>query len=129
MTPLISIVISSCNSEEWLRVALDQLLNQSLINDCEIIVIDSGSVQNEQSVCKEFSNSFRNLNYERTARETLYAAWTRGLSKARGQYFVNVNTDDALAPDAMEHFVRVMDKNPDTALRELIPIFLGSSPL
>ena len=116
MTPLISIVISSCNSEEWLRVALDQLLNQSLINDCEIIVIDSGSVQNEQSVCKEFSNSFRNLNYERTARETLYAAWTRGLSKARGQYFVNVNTDDALAPDAMEHFVRVMDKNPDTAL-------------
>ena len=116
MTPLISIVISSCNSEELLRVALDQLLNQSLINDCEIIVIDSGSVQNEQSVCKEFSNSFRNLNYERTPNEFLYKAWNRGLAKARGQYFVNVNTDDALAPDAIECFVRALEEKSCAAL-------------
>ena len=116
MTPLVSIVISSCNSEEWLRVTLDQLLNQSLINDCQIIVIDSGSVQNEQSVCKEFSHSFRNLNYERTPNEFLYKAWNRGLAKARGQYFVNVNTDDALAPDALECFVEAMNKDPDAVL-------------
>jgi glycosyltransferase involved in cell wall biosynthesis len=116
MTPLVSVVISSCNSEQWLRAVLHQLLYQTLIDYCEIIVIDSGSSQNEQAVCKDAAYAFRSLVYERTPNEFLYKAWNRGLAKARGIYFVNVNTDDALAPDALECFVRTMENDSGAAL-------------
>jgi GT2 family glycosyltransferase len=116
MDPRITVVVSTFNSEAWLRECLQQLCKQTAIDLCETVVIDSGSDQDEAGVCREFSKFLPNLIYERTARETLYAAWNRGLSKARGHYFVNVNTDDALAPDAIECFVRAMDEDPDAAL-------------
>ena len=116
MTPHITIVVSAFNSEALLRECLQQLRKQTVINLCEVVVIDSGSDQDEAGVCREFSKFLLNLFYERTPKETLYAAWNRGLSKARGQYFVNVNTDDALAPDALECFVRAMDEDSDAAL-------------
>lgn len=116
MHPRVSIVVSAFNSENCLRKCLQQLLDQSAINLCEVLIIDSGSEQNEGAVCREFSKFLPNLIYERTARETLYAAWNRGLSKARGEYFVNVNTDDALSPDALECFSDTMDRHPNAAL-------------
>jgi hypothetical protein len=116
MNPHVSVVISTFNSDRLLRACLHQLSNQTVLNLCEVIVIDSGSEQDEASVCRELISSFPRLIYERTPKETLYAAWNRALSKARGQYFVNVNTDDALAPDALECFVRAMEEVPDAAL-------------
>jgi hypothetical protein len=116
MNPHISVVVSAFNSENWLRACLQQLVSQTVIDRCEIVVIDSGSQEDEAGVCREFATLLPNLIYERTARETLYAAWNRGLSKARGHYFVNVNTDDALAPDALECFVRAMDEDSNAAL-------------
>lgn len=112
----ISIAISTCNSAGYLRECLTQLLNQSVISDCEIIVIDSGSDQDEASVCREFSSKFGSFIYERTPRETLYAAWNRALEIATGDFFVNANTDDALRPDALGILSRALEGNPEAAL-------------
>ncbi len=112
----ISIIISSYNASHNLNICLKQLLQQSIINRAEIIVIDSGSEQDESDICSQFACIFPALIYERTERESLYAAWNRGLSKARGLYFVNVNTDDALAPDALEGFVRALENDASAAL-------------
>jgi GT2 family glycosyltransferase len=116
MDPRITVVISTFNSDTWLRECLEQLCKQTAIDLCEVVVIDSGSDKDEAVVCRELSPKFPNLIYDRTDRETLYAAWNRGLSRARGQYFVNVNTDDALAPDSLECFVEAMEKESAAAL-------------
>jgi glycosyltransferase involved in cell wall biosynthesis len=116
MSPRVSVVISTFNSEKWLEACLQELRKQTFLHVCEVIIIDSGSNQDEAGVCRDFAALVPNLIYERTERETLYAAWNRGLLRARGEYFVNVNTDDALAPDAIEVFTRTMEKNSDVAL-------------
>lgn len=114
--PVVSVVISTYNAFALLRECLKALRFQSALAKLEIIVMDSGSEQAEQEVCRQEAGHFPRFTYERTERESLYAAWNRGLVKARGQYFVNVNTDDALAPDALECFVRAMDEDSDAAL-------------
>lgn len=114
--PVVSVVISTYNTSALLRECLKALRFQSALAKLEIIVVDSGSEQAEQEVCRQEAGHFPRLTYERTERESLYAAWNRGLAKARGKYFVNVNTDDALAPDALEFFVRAMDNNLGVAL-------------
>lgn len=113
---VISIAISTCNSAAYLRQCLTQLLSQSMIADCEVIVIDSGSDQNEAEVCREFAPKFRSLIYERTPRETLYSAWNRALKIATGEFFVNANTDDSLHPDALRVLSSALIQNPDAAL-------------
>jgi glycosyltransferase involved in cell wall biosynthesis len=116
MFPRVTVVISAFNSEKWLRACIGQLQGQSIVDALEIIIIDSGSEQDERSVCGEFSALLPRLIYERTERETLYAAWNRALAKASGKYFVNANTDDSLHPEAFQLLTKALEENPDAAL-------------
>jgi len=113
---IVSVAISSFDSAELLRACLAGLLNQETNTSLEVLVIDSGSTQGERSVCAEYQDRFRSLLYERTDKETLYAAWNRALSKASGRYFVNVNTDDALHPQALAVLAGALDHDDAAAL-------------
>lgn len=111
-----TVAISSYNAADYLGACLAQLLSQSLCAHLEIIVIDSGSSEDERSVCDKYKSQFARLIYERTQREPLYAAWNRALANASGRYFVNANTDDALHPHAFETLASVLDVESEAAL-------------
>ncbi len=115
-TPLVSVVISAYASEKFMRACLENLSRQTIFDRTEIIVVDSGSPENERAIVEEFQQKFSNIRYLRTPRETLYAAWNRGLALARGRYFANVNTDDSLRNDALEILAASLDKHADCAL-------------
>ena len=114
--PLITVVISTFNSAVYLQACLRQLLAQEALLQCEVIVIDSGSEQDEYAVCSAMQSQFPCLHYERTARETIYAAWNRALAIARGRYFVNVNADDSVHPHALGLMALALDTHTDCAL-------------
>jgi glycosyltransferase involved in cell wall biosynthesis len=114
--PTISIVVSTYNSAEFLRTCLTRLLRQTAIDECEVLVIDSGSEQDEAAVCAALQPHFPFLVCERTPRETVYGAWNRALAKARGRYFVNANTDDALHPKALATLKRVLDEHSEAVI-------------
>src|SRR5690606_14907790 len=111
-----TVVISTYQSEKFIRACLENLSRQKNFARCEIIVVDSGSPENERSIVAEFQKKFPNIRYVRTPRETLYAAWNRGLALARGRYWANVNTDDTLRDDALEILSAALDAFPDCAL-------------
>ena len=109
--PWVTVVVSTYQSEKFIRACLENLSRQTIFDRLEIIVVDSGSPENERGIVAEFQQTFPNLRYVRTARETLYGAWNRGLALARGRYWANVNTDDSLRPDALEMLVAALDQN------------------
>ncbi len=112
-TPVISAIVSTYKSEALLRACLEDLEAQTIADELEIIVVDSASPQNERAVVREFQARYPNIRYVRTAeRESLYAAWNRGLLLARGRYVTNANTDDAHRPDALEKLVAALDAHP-----------------
>lgn len=114
--PRISVVISTYNSAALLHACLQQMLRQTALAECEIIVIDSGSQQDEAAVCAALRPAFPRLVYERTPRETIYKAWNRALALAQGEYFVNANTDDALHPNALAVLSRGLDEHAEAAI-------------
>ncbi len=114
--PTISVVVSTYNSAALLHTCLTQMRQQTAIDECEVLVIDSGSEQDEAAVCAAMQTDFRCLTYERTPRETIYGAWNRALAKARGRYFVNANTDDSLHPKALSLFKRALDEHSGAAI-------------
>ncbi|WP_272033153.1 glycosyltransferase [Kamptonema animale] len=108
----VSAIVSTYNSEKFIRGRLENLVNQTLYTkgQLEIIVIDSNSEQNERSIVKEFQNKYPHIIYERTPnRETIYAAWNRGIKMCHGQYLINANADDRLATNALEIMANKLD--------------------
>ncbi|MEG4074105.1 FkbM family methyltransferase [Microcoleus sp. Pol14C2] len=115
----VSAIVSTYNSEKFIRGCLQDLVEQTLYKQgqLEIIVIDSGSQENEQSVVREFQAKYPNIVYDRTSdRETLYAAWNRGIKMSRGDYMTNANTDDRHRPDALESMAKYLDENAEVSL-------------
>jgi glycosyltransferase involved in cell wall biosynthesis/ADP-heptose:LPS heptosyltransferase/tetratricopeptide (TPR) repeat protein len=113
---VVSVVVSTYQSEKLIRACLTNLTRQTIFDRCEVIVVDSGSPENERAIVEEFQAKHPNIRYLRTHRETLYAAWNRGLELARGKFWVNANTDDALRDDALDVLVAAMEKHQDCAL-------------
>jgi glycosyltransferase involved in cell wall biosynthesis/predicted O-methyltransferase YrrM/cyclopropane fatty-acyl-phospholipid synthase-like methyltransferase/Tfp pilus assembly protein PilF len=113
--PLVTVVVSTYKSERFMRACLENLSHQTIFDRCEIIVIDSGSPENERAIVAEFQKKFPNIRYVRTSRESLHAAWNRSIAMARGRYWANANTDDSLRNDALELLAAALDKHPECA--------------
>ncbi len=115
--PLVSAIVSTFNSERFIRGCLEDLEAQTIRHRLEIIVVDSASEENEEAIVKAFQRTYTNIKYIKTEeRETVYAAWNRGIKAASGKYVTNANTDDRHLPYAFERMVHVLDKNPEVAL-------------
>ncbi len=95
---------------------LEDLLAQSIGQDLEILVIDSGSPQNEGAICQHFMREHANIRYVRTEREGLYAAWNRAIGLAKGKYLTSANTDDRHRFDAFEKQVNALEREPECDL-------------
>ncbi len=113
---LVSAIVSAYNSEDFIKGCLDDLLNQTLYkkNKLEIVVVDSGSEQDEYSIVKSYLKKYSNIKYLKTAdRETIYKAWNRGIKTASGKYITNANTDDRHKDYALEKLAGFLENNKE----------------
>jgi glycosyltransferase involved in cell wall biosynthesis len=106
---LVSAIVSVYNCERFIKGCLDDLLSQTIADKVEIIIVNSGSQQNEESIIEECRKKHSNILYIRTSRETLYQAWNRGIKIATGKYITNANTDDRHRKDAFEIMVNALE--------------------
>lgn len=116
--PKVTAIVSTYASARFMRGCLDDLVGQTLFAAglLEILVIDSGSPENESEIVGEYQSRFPNIRLERTEREPLYVAWNRAIKLARGAYITNANTDDRHRADALELLSAHLDVNPATAI-------------
>ncbi|TNE68909.1 glycosyltransferase [bacterium] len=114
--PLVSAIVSTYKAERFIKGLLDDLLLQTIGSRLEIIVIDSGSPENEGGIVQEYQKKHPNIKYVRTERETVYAAWNRAIKLASGIYITNANTDDRRKTDAYEIMSDYLDAHPEIGL-------------
>jgi len=95
------------------------LANQTLFQrgELEIVVIDSGSSENEAKIVLTFQKIHPQIKYLRTKEcETLYNSWNRGIRIAKGKYITNANTDDRHEANCLEILVNHLDNTPEIDL-------------
>lgn len=115
----ISAIVSTYNSSEFMQGCLDNLAEQTVREQLEILVIDSGSQENEGQIVKRFirTHDLPKVRYVRTDfRETQYRAWNRAARLVRGKYITTANTDDRSRADAYEILSRALDREKRIAL-------------
>jgi len=113
---LMSALVSTYNDEKLLGACLEDLENQTIADQLEIIVINSGSEQNEAAIVEDFQQRYDNIVYIHTERESLYQAWNRGVLAARGRFITNANTDDSHHAQALEKLAAALDAHPEADL-------------
>lgn len=94
----ISVIIPAFNAEKWLRSSVASVQKQTRPAD-EIIVVDDGSTDGTPSLCRELGEGVR---YMRRENGGLSAARNSGVAMAKGDWFLFLDADDVLYPDALE---------------------------
>ncbi len=99
----VSAIVSTYNSEEFIRECLHDLVSQTLAKDIEIIVLDACSQQNERAIVAEFQQRHDNIRYIRTPeRIGIYLAWNVMSFMASAPYITSFSTNDRLRNNAYE---------------------------
>jgi hypothetical protein len=93
----ISVIIPSYNAAKWLRAAVASVRGQTRPAD-EIIIVDDGSSDGTDLLCREFGADVR---YVRRENGGLAAARNTGVAASFGEWLLFLDADDVLLPDAL----------------------------
>ncbi|MBF0344195.1 MAG: glycosyltransferase [Nitrospirae bacterium] len=115
--PLVTVLVSTYKSEEFIRECLQDLENQTIAQSTEIVVVDAASTQNERAIVEEFQRLYTNITYVRTGtRISVYEAWNVAIKISKGRYITTFSTNDRLRNDAYEILASSLNDNPDCML-------------
>lgn len=97
----ISIIIPVYNVQDYLARSVDAILENDA-EGCEVILVDDGSKDGSPAICDAYAAAhpelIRVLHQENAGPG---AARNAGISAARGEWFLFVDSDDRLAPNAL----------------------------
>lgn len=93
----VSIIIPSYNSAGYVAATIRSVLAQTQPVR-EIIVVDDGSTDETEAVCREFSGQ---ISYHRRANQGVSAARNFGAEQAGGEWLLFLDSDDRLLPHAI----------------------------
>ena len=98
---VVSIVIPIYNVEAYLKQCLETIVNQTYPN-LEIILVNDGSPDKSEEICKEFFKRDSRIRYVRQVNGGLSAARNTGIDLATGDYITFVDPDDWVTEDYVE---------------------------
>lgn len=110
----ISVVTASYNYQDYIKEAIQSVLNQTY-KDWELIIVDDCSTDNSVQVINSYKDdriklfvNEKNLGLQKTVK--------RGIENATGEWIVFLESDDILKPDNIEKKVRIAQKYKDINL-------------
>lgn len=111
-TPLVTVVMPTRNTDEnYLRLAIESILNQTYTN-FEFIIIDDGSTGNDIEIVQSYKDGrIRLLHNEFPLR--IPRTLNRGFSAAQGKYIARMDSDDISLPCRLKQQVAYLEAHPD----------------
>jgi len=110
MTMRLSVIIPYYNSDPWIGLLLDSLLDQDLgREDYEIIVIDDGSTE-EPVVLGQYAANYSNVVYARQENAGVSAARNYGINVAKGKWIFFCDSDDMVRAQVLGKMLNIADE-------------------
>lgn len=116
--PLISVLVTSYNYEQYLAQTLDSILAQTYKN-YEVVIVDDGSKDNSVELIDKYTKKYSNFHlyqHEGGINKGLPASIKFGVEKANGEYIAFLESDDYWRKDKLEEVVKMINKYPDAVI-------------
>lgn len=106
----ISVITSIYKSSRFIRHFLQDIKRQSIFNECEFLLLDADSPDNEILAIEPYL-SFSNIKYFNIGKTSVYEAWNKGIELSTSNLLTNWNTDDRRAYDSLQKQVEFLENN------------------
>lgn len=116
----LSIVLTVYNKEPYLCRALDALLGQEDVMECEyeILAVNDGSTDGSATILEQYASKDSRLHILTQENQGLSMARNNGAAASNGDYVWFVDADDTISPKSVRMICDVMSECPD-----VIPIY------
>ena len=118
--PLVSIIITTKNSQEFIGSCLKTIKNQSY-PDIEIIVVDNFSKDRTKEIALTYTKNFFEKGPERSAQRNF------GAKKAKGKYILILDSDMELSKNVIKECVEKIETKKDIRAMIIPEISYGKS--
>jgi glycosyltransferase involved in cell wall biosynthesis len=108
--PVVSVIIPSYNHQQYIREAVQSVLNQSF-TDLEVVIVDDGSKDKTVAEIKKIKDPRVRLFTFRQNKGACTAA-NFALSKARGKFIAMLSSDDVFESNKLAKQVEYLRKHP-----------------
>lgn len=110
---MFSIIVPMYNSEKYIKKCLESLLSQS-VDDYEILIVDDGSNDSSKNICMEYQRKNGKIKVYSQENGGVSKARNFGISKAKGDYIIFVDSDDWVDNNLLETIKLYIDQyTPD----------------
>jgi glycosyltransferase involved in cell wall biosynthesis len=109
--PLVSVVMTVYNVDEYLAESIESILNQTFRNFEFIIICDEPS-DKAREIINNYQKNDNRINVIYQKKVGLVASAKIGCSIAKGKYIARMDADDISLPNRFEREVAFMDANP-----------------
>ena len=110
----VSVIIPVYNTEKYLSETIDSVIDQTIgFNNIELILVNDGSKDNSEKVCKYYEEKYDNVKY--IYKDNSGVSDTRNLGKkeSTSKYIMFLDSDDKLNDIALEKLYSFIDKNEE----------------
>ncbi len=115
--PKISIITSVYDGDEFIEGFLQDIVCQTIFDQCELIIVNAASPGNEEPIIKEYAQRYSNIIYKKLDTDPgIYGVWNYAIKMARGNYITNANLDDRLSPECYALHAAYLDEHTDVDL-------------
>lgn len=97
---LFSVIIPVYNRENCVHLAIDSVRKQEYEN-WELILIDDGSTDQTDLVCREYAEQDLRIRYFRKENGGVSSARNLGIQNSQGEYILFLDSDDSLSSECM----------------------------
>ena len=114
--PLLSVVVTIYNRENYLHRCVDSILAQTYEN-LEIILVDDGSQDSSLSICNEYAVKDSRVKTFHKENGGLISCWKYGVNNSVGGYVAFVDSDDWILPNMYSDLMgKVVEFDTDIAV-------------
>lgn len=107
-----SVIIPAYQCADTIRRTIESIL-KSNFKELEIIIIDDGSTDGTQDVCKILCEKYPIIQYYRQINKGVSVARNNGLLKATGEYVMFIDADDEVLPLNIKDIEEAVNEQAD----------------
>jgi hypothetical protein len=109
-SPLLSYIVLSYNHQQYVATTIRSILDQT-VQDFEVVIVDDASRDDSVGVIRSFSDPrVRLLVNDRNLGGA--GSYNRAVGAARGEWLVNLDSDDWIAPQKAERQLEAISADP-----------------
>ena len=111
-TPKATVIVSIYNGEKFLRGFLQNVLEQTCLDDIEVLLLDAQSDDSSNDIIQQYQHP--SIKYKLLDKKySIYETWNIGVDLAQAEILTNWNLDDRRKFNSLESQIAYMENNPE----------------